>query len=147
MVQLKGAQTMVIAWLAMLISMMPDVALAVEPTDTQLLPMGLKVLAALVVVLGIVLLIYAGLKKSGRWIRVGKDSAIQLLEVRYLAPKKALYLIEVNGSKLLLSGTPGRLEAVAQWENNCNTGVDADQVASFDSELQQQVSVTQGRDS
>jgi flagellar protein FliO/FliZ len=126
--------------LAIVLCMWPSFALAVDEAETQLLPMGLKVTAALAVVLGLMLLIYAALKKSGRWIRSGKDSAIKLLEVRYLAPKKALYLIEVNGTKLLLSGTAGRLEAVAQWQLSDETIIKKTATCScFDDELQQRV--------
>ncbi len=143
--RLNTKKTESFAWLTLLLSMIPSYAFAVEAAETQLLPMGLKVMAALVVVLGLVLLIYAGLKKSGRWIRSGKDSAIQLIEVRYLAPKKALYLIEVNGSKLLLSGTAGRLEAVAQWEVSDGTaGVEPALAPCFGAELQQQINEHQG---
>lgn len=124
----------------MVVSVSPRVAFAVDSADTQMLPMGLKVLAALAVVLGVMLLIYAGLKKSGLWMRGSKDSAIKLLEVRYLAPKKALYLIEVNGARLLLSGTPSRLEAVAQWPLS-DQAADAGTASCpcFDEALQQQV--------
>lgn len=77
--------------------------------------MSLKVMGALTLVLGLVLLLYALLKKSGRWIPTGQNREINLIEVRYLAPKRALYLIEVNGTRLLLSGTGERMESLAQW--------------------------------
>jgi len=126
--------------LVALLSLLPSIACAADGPETQLLPMGLKALAALVVVLGLVLLIYAWLKKNNRWIRTGKNSAIKLLEVRYLAPKKALYLVEVDGAKLLLSSTPGRLETLAQWQLP-DSDVDMPVAASshFDTELNQQL--------
>lgn len=99
----------------LILMILPTFAFAVESDETELIPMSLKVMGSLVLVLGIVLLLYALLKKSGRWIPVGKDREINLIEVRYLAPKRALYLIEVNGSKLLLSGTGDRMESLAQW--------------------------------
>lgn len=129
-------------------TMFPAVAYAVEPGDTELLPMSLKVLAALAVVLGIMLLLYAGVKKSGRWIRTGKDSEIKLVEVRYLAPKKALYLIEVHGSRLLLSGTTGRLETLARWETGKPGQLKAadEPGVTFAAELEQQLGVDQKQD-
>lgn len=112
--------------------LLPRVACAVEPGETDLLPMGLKVMGALVVVLGLVLLLYALLKKNGRWIPSAQNRAIKLIEVRYLAPKKALYLVEVNGSTLLISGTNDRLETLAQWSGETS------QPTPFDHVLQEQ---------
>lgn len=101
----------------LLLSLMflPTAAYALDSVETDMLPMGLKVMGGLALVLGLVLLLYALLKKSGRWIPTAQNREINLIEVRYLAPKKALYLIEVNGSKLLLSGTSERMETLAQW--------------------------------
>ncbi|MDY0191448.1 MAG: flagellar biosynthetic protein FliO [Desulfuromonas sp.] len=145
---LAPVNKLLILWLALVVSVVPNCAFAVDTADTQLLPMGLKVTAALSVVLGLMLLIYAVLKKSGRWIRSGKESAIKLLEVRYLAPKKALYLIEVNGTKLLLSGTAGRLETLAQWQLPDDTiNKKTDRSLSFDDELQQRVNTSMEHDS
>jgi len=93
----------------------PTAAFAVDSVETELIPMSLKVMGALTLVLGVMLLLYAVLKKSGRWLPAGQNREINLIEVRYLAPKRALYLIEVNGSKLLLAGTGERLESLAQW--------------------------------
>jgi flagellar protein FliO/FliZ len=95
--------------------LLPTAVYALDSVETELVPMGLKVMAGLILVLGLVLLLYALLKKSGRWIATGQNREINLIEVRYLAPKKALYLVEVNGSKLLLSGTSERMETLAQW--------------------------------
>lgn len=102
---------------ALLLSLilLPTTAYALDSVETELVPMSLKVMGALTLVLGLVLLIYALLKKSGRWFPSGQNREINLIEVRYLAPKKALYLVEVNGSKLLLSGTNDRMETLAQW--------------------------------
>jgi flagellar protein FliO/FliZ len=132
---------------ALCLLLLPAIASATEAADTELLPMGLKIMAALAVVLGIMLLLYALLKKSGRWIRTGKDSSIKLLEVRYLAPKKALYLIEVNGSTLLLSGTAGRLETLAQWPKaHADKEGAAPVAATFDTALEHQVALHHNQD-
>ncbi len=112
---------------------------ALVAADTELLPMGLKTLAALTVVVGVMLLVYALLKKSGRWLKTGQDSAIKLLEVRYLAPKKALYLIEVKETTLLLSATSERMETLAQWPVNIDHSSDGE-IKSFATDLEQQVS-------
>jgi flagellar protein FliO/FliZ len=89
-------------------------AWATQDADLALVPMSLKVLAALAIVLGIVLLLYALLKR-GHLIPLAKNGAIQVVEVRHLAPKKTLYLIEVRGRSILVGATAERLETLAQW--------------------------------
>lgn len=106
--------------------LMPSLAYALVAAEAELVPLSLKVMGGLIIVLGIVLLLYALVKKSGRWLPAGQNREINLIEVRYLAPKKALYLIEVNGSKLLLSGTHERMETLAQWP------VESDNPATFE---------------
>lgn len=101
--------------LFLVFTILPNLAFALDSAETELVPLSLKVMGALTLVLGLVLLLYAFLKKSGRWLPTGQNREINLIEVRYLAPKRALYLIEVNGSKLLLSGTNDRMETLAQW--------------------------------
>ncbi|OQY18214.1 MAG: hypothetical protein B6I36_07405 [Desulfobacteraceae bacterium 4572_35.1] len=144
----------VAAVVVLVVAMSPNLAFALDSADTELLPMSLKVMAALAVVLGLMLFVYAGLKKSGTWMRGGKDSAIKLVEVRYLAPKRVLYLIEVNGSKLLLSGTSSRLETLAQWplDNNslCSSDSGANDdgsVVGFGAVLDQSLALRQDQDS
>lgn len=98
--------------------LLPQMVCATESGETDLLPMGLKVMGALVIVLGLVLLLYALLKKSGRWIPSAQNREIKLIEVRYLAPKKALYLVEVKGTTLLISATNDRMETLVQWPDS-----------------------------
>lgn len=110
-------------------------AWAVTPAETALLPLGLKVLAALVAVLGLMLVLSALVKKSGRWFPAAKNTAIRLIEVRYLSPKKVLYLVEVNGAQLLLAASADRLEKIAQWPADETFGqLLQDQVASREAE-------------
>lgn len=107
----------------------PVLCRAAETEELELIPMSLKVMAALALVLGVVLLCYALLRRS-RWIPAGKHSAINVLEVRHLSPKKTLYLVEVKGSVLLLGGTTDRLETLGQWPADQN---------SFEQELKAQL--------
>lgn len=109
-----------------LLLFLPNPAYALVSAETELVPLSLKVMGGLAIVLGIVLLLYAVVKKSGRWLPAGQNREINLVEVRYLAPKKALYLIEVNGSRLLLSSTSERMETLAQWP------LKGDRPATFD---------------
>ena len=98
-----------------MMALAPILVWAADPADLELVPMSLKVMAALAVVLGLVLILYALLRRGGRWLPSGQNSAIKLIEVRHLAPKKILYLVEVNNSTLLLGATAERLEALAEW--------------------------------
>ncbi|OEU73685.1 MAG: hypothetical protein BA874_00305 [Desulfuromonadales bacterium C00003068] len=108
--------------------LLPTAAYALNAVETDIVPMSLKVMGGLTLVLGLVLLIYALLKKSGRWLPTAQNREINLIEVRYLAPKKALYLLEVNGSRLLISGTNERMETLAQWPLGKSTASAFDQV-------------------
>lgn len=112
---------------------LPATSYALDSAETELVPMGLKVMGGLTLVLGLVMLLYALLKKSGRWIPTGQNREINLIEVRYLAPKKALYLVEVNGSKLLLSGTGERMETLAEWPLEKNNSSHFEHVLSEES--------------
>jgi flagellar biosynthetic protein FliO len=64
---------------------------------------GLKMIGALALILGLMLLSLHFLK---RWrsgiIRRSPDSQVQILDVRMLAPKKSVALVEVAGTRLLL---------------------------------------------
>lgn len=103
----------------------PYLGWAAETADLELVPMGLKVMASLALVLGLVLLIYALLRRGGRWIPSAQNSAIKLVEVRHLAPKKTLYLVEVKGSTLLLGATAEHMETLAQWPSGADDSFSA----------------------
>jgi len=82
--------------------------------DLELVPMSLKVLASLAIVLGLVLVLYAVMKR-GHLVPGGKGGEIKIVEVRHLAPKKTLYLVEVKDRTLLIGATTERIETLAQW--------------------------------
>ena len=82
--------------------------------DLELIPMSLKVLASLAIVLGLVLFLYAVMKR-GNLIPGAKGGEIRIIEIRHLAPKKTLYLVEVKDKTLLIGATAERLDALAQW--------------------------------
>ena len=69
-------------------------------------------------VLGIVLLLYAlGRKGMGKgWLPNAKGGAIRIVEMRHLAPKKSICLIEVRGEELLLGVGLERIEVLARFE-------------------------------
>lgn len=94
----------------------PSLALAAEAGDAGLLPAGLKMMTALVVVLGIILMLYAlGRKKPG-FFSPARAGAIKVVETRYLGPKKALCLVEVRGEEYLLGMGQDRIELISRVE-------------------------------
>ena len=87
---------------------------ATSGQDLEIIPMSLKVLASLAIVLGLVLFLYAVLKR-GHLVPGGKSGQIKIVEIRHLAPKKTLYLVEVKDRTLLIGTTTERMETLAQW--------------------------------
>ncbi len=75
-----------------------------------------QMIAALAVVVGLILVLsWLG----GRWLNAGGGPAvgqryIRLVETRYLAPKKSLFLVEVAGEYLLLASSGEQLNFVKQ---------------------------------
>jgi flagellar protein FliO/FliZ len=75
-----------------------------------------QMVAALAVVIGLILILsWLG----GRWLNAGGGPAagsryIRVVEARYLAPKKSLFLVEVAGEYLLLASSGEQLNFVKQ---------------------------------
>lgn len=101
----------------------PVPAFAAGSPGGDMVAATLKVIAALAVVLGIVLLLYAlGRKGAGTgWLPSAKAGAIRIVEMRHLAPKKSLYLVEVRGEELLLGVGLERIEVLARFERSGRT--------------------------
>lgn len=78
-------------------------------SDPQIWPLLLKMMAALGVVLGLMLLLSAGLRKY----RFGREKAgnasIKIKESRALGSRKMLCLVEVRGQDMLLGITSERI--------------------------------------
>ncbi len=97
--------------------LLPSLAYAGEGGGVDnLLPAGLKLLGALVLVLGLILLFYALSRKGFGFLPSGKSGIIKMKEMRYLMPKKALCLVEVRGEELLLSIAPERIELITRFD-------------------------------
>ncbi len=56
----------------------------------------------LLVVLGILLIIYAIMRKRLSFIKHNDKSAIKIIEIRHLMPKKSLCIVEVGNQQYLL---------------------------------------------
>ncbi len=75
-----------------------------------------QMVAALAVVVGLILVLsWLG----GRWLNTGGGPAagnryIRVVETRYLAPKKSLFLVEVAGEYLLLASSGEQLNFIKQ---------------------------------
>jgi len=85
-------------------------------TSFSLLGSILQMIAALAVVVGLILLFYYvsnRVLKSGA-MAGGSPRYIRMIETRFLAPKKALFLVEVGGEYLLLASSGEGLQFIKQ---------------------------------
>jgi flagellar protein FliO/FliZ len=94
--------------------LLPSLAFAGEEAAGDIFSTGLKLMGALVIVLGIVLLLYALSRKGFSFLPAVKGEAIKVVEMRHLGTKKALYLVEVRGEEMLLSVGSERIELLSR---------------------------------
>jgi flagellar protein FliO/FliZ len=73
----------------------------------------LRVIWGLLVVLGIILLLYALLKKKFSLLSHSSQQHIKILEVKPLMGRKALCLVEVRGQEYLLGISGDRIDPIA----------------------------------
>ena len=73
----------------------------------------MRLVWGLLVVLGILFIIYGLMKKKMSFLHMPENSAIRIVEVRHLLPKKSLYLVEVRGQEFLLGAGQDRIELIA----------------------------------
>ena len=86
---------------------------AVEAATSQSLLMpALKMLGALAVVIGLLLLFYAASRKGFGILPRSKDGQIQILETRALGGKKFLCLVRVRDQELLLGISNERIDSL-----------------------------------
>ena len=105
----------IIAWLLILL---PQPVFAADGgMPDSLLPAGLKMVGALIIVLGIVLLLYYLSRKGFGFLPAANSGAIQVVETRYLMPKKAICLVKVRGKELLLGVGTERIEHLLTLES------------------------------
>lgn len=88
-----------------------------DPNDLSLFPMTLKMLAALGVVIGLFLLLYALARKSRTWLPgAAAQDSINVRAVRHLGPKRALYVVEVDGRRFFISAAGEQIRLLSEWE-------------------------------
>jgi flagellar protein FliO/FliZ len=99
--------------------LLPTSAAAAEWGPDTMLPASLKLIGALTIVLGLVLLLYYCSRKGFGFLPGQKTGAIKVIEARHLMPKKSLFLVEVRGREMLLGVGVDRIELLSQldWHN------------------------------
>jgi len=121
---------------------------AADRSDPSLFSMTMQMLAALVLVLGLFLLLYAFVRKSRGWLP-GKAGGqhIEVRAVRHLGPKKALYLVDVDGRRFFLSAAGEQIRLLSGWNANGSEtepglGLEADTLPDFATLIHQQMTDT-----
>jgi len=100
--------------LTILLVLLPQWLVAAEKIEEpSLLASSLKMLAALAVVIGILLLLYAASRKGFGILPKKRDGSIKILETRPLGGKKFLCLVSVRGQDMLLGISNERIENLA----------------------------------
>mgnify|MGYP001133235823 CR=1 FL=1 len=107
---------------------LPVQAAAASPEPLNLFRSGLKMFAAMAVVLGIMLLFHVMSKKGFKLLEARQGGKIRILESRPVGGRKALCLVEVDGERLLLGIGTDRVEKLHHFS-------DLKKTASFEKEL------------
>ncbi len=95
--------------ISLFFSAQPVYAAAVN-AEPSLLGSSLKMVAALAVVIGILLLLYAASRKGFGVLPQKKNGLIQVLETRPLGGRKFLCVVKVRGEEMLLGLSNDRIE-------------------------------------
>ena len=82
--------------------------------EPSLLGSSLKMVAALAVVIGILLLLYAASRKGLSVLPQKKNGLIQVLETRPLGGRKFLCVVKVRGEEMLLGMSNDRIEYLSK---------------------------------
>lgn len=107
----------------------PGLLQAAETVDDPgLLVPAVKMVAALAVIIGLLLLLYAASRKGFGFLPKQSEGAIRVLETKSLGGKKFLSLVSVRGEELLLGISNERIECLSKLPPR----------SDFSAELQQQ---------
>lgn len=113
-----------------LASLLPDQAAAATSNgQADEIAAYFRLLWGLLAVVGILLVLYAIVKKKFSFLNPGGHSAIKVLEIRPLQPRKALCLIEVRGKEFLLGLSADHITLLADL-NQPSTGSFSEILAS-----------------
>lgn len=84
------------------------------PGEPSLLGATIKMLAALAVIIGLLLLFYAGSRRGFGVLPKKRDGLIKVVETRPLGGRKFLCVVRVRGQELLLGLSNERIETLSQ---------------------------------
>ena len=87
-------------------------------SEPSLLGSSLKMVAALAVICGILLLFYAASRKGFGILPQKKGGLIKVLETRPLGGRKFLCIVKVHGEELLLGLSNDRIECLSKLSPN-----------------------------
>ena len=93
-----------------------SVCAAETMAEPSLLGSSLKMVAALVVIIGILLLFYAASKKGLPFIPQRKDGLIKVIETRPLGGRKFLCVVKIRDEELLLGLSHDRIECLTKLQ-------------------------------
>lgn len=116
--------------LCSLLILLPATAQAAEEVPDPLIGSGLRMLAGLLLVLGLMLLLYALSKRGLRWLPGSREGRIHIRETRPLGGRKALCLVEIRGRELLIGVSSEGINLLCEF--------DSPQGQSFEQTLQNQ---------
>ncbi len=99
------------AVMVLMVLLVPAAAFAeAAAKEPSLLAASLKMLAALGVVIGLLLLFYAASRRGFGFLPQNKSEIIQILETRPLGGRKFLCVVKVRDEEILLGMTHDRIE-------------------------------------
>ena len=102
--------------LTLALLLMPQLALAAETAnEPNLLYAALKMVAALAVIIGLLLLLFAASRKGFGILPKQRGGAIKILETKPLGGKKFLCLVSVRGEDLLIGLSNERIECLSKF--------------------------------
>jgi flagellar protein FliO/FliZ len=86
----------------------------IKNTDPLLFAAGLRMFWGLLVVLGILLIMYALMRKKLSFIKRNDNSRIKVIEIRHLMPKKSLCLVKIGDQEFLLGLGNDTIKLIAE---------------------------------
>ena len=99
-------------------------AKAAETVPSDATSAYFRLLWGLLVVLGILLVLYAAVKKRFSLFTGNAQNVIKVIEIKPIQPKKSLCLIEVRGRQYLLGFGGDQITLLADLDKQANTSFD-----------------------
>jgi flagellar protein FliO/FliZ len=101
--------------LTLTLLLVPQLSVAAEAAaEPNLLYAALKMVAALAVIIGLLLLLYAASRKGFGVLPKARGGSIKVLETKPLGGKKFLCLVSVRGEEMLLGLSNERIECLSK---------------------------------